>query len=283
MKLNISNWKLPNDISLADPRFHEPRPIDILFDAELFYDLLLPDRRTRSGHPTLQKTVLGWTISGITPHATAPNANPKSFFVQDISNIECNMNRFWEVEPVESTFMTLEQRACEQHFITNTTQQEDGRFLVKFPLKKEPNELCTSRRLAEHRLLSLERRLDKDPELKNQYHDFMKDYEITGHMTPVHSQKGTETICYYLPHHPVFKESSTTTKTRVVFDGGAKTSTGLSLNDILQVGPTVQEDLYSLVLRFRTRQICFIADITQMYRQVNIHPQDRNLQRILWR
>jgi hypothetical protein len=41
------------------------------------------------------------------------------------------------------------------------------------------------------------------------------------------------------------KETNSTTKTRVVFDGGAKTSNGLSLSDILQVGPTVQPDLYS--------------------------------------
>src|SRR5215475_4177927 len=102
-------------------------------------------------------------------------------------------------------------------------------------------------------------------------------------MEPAHPQLERNTVCYYLPHHPVFKETSITTKTRVVCDSGAQTSTGLSLNDILQVGPTIQEDLYSLVLRFRTHQVCFTADIAQMYRQVNINPQDRNLQRILWR
>jgi hypothetical protein len=100
-------------------------------------------------------------------------------------------------------------------------------------------------------------------------------------MEPVTSSN-KKTPCYYLPHHTVFKESSSTTKTRVVFDGGAKSSTGLSLNDI-QVGPTVQQDLYSIVLRFRTHQVCFTADIAKMYRQITIHPQDRDLQRILWR
>jgi hypothetical protein len=61
----------------------------------------------------------------------------------------------------------------------------------------------------------------------------MKEYEELGHMEPVTSQEGKNT-CYYLPHHPVFKETSSTTKTRVVFDGGAKTSNGLSLNDMIQ-------------------------------------------------
>jgi len=110
----------------------------------------------------------------------------------------------------------------------------------------------------------------------------MKEYEELGHMQPVKYQEGKST-CYYLPHHPVFKETSCTTKTGVVFDGGAKTSNGMSLNDILQVGATVQQDLYSIVLRFRTHQVCFTADIAKMYRQIVVHPQDRDLQRILWR
>jgi len=110
----------------------------------------------------------------------------------------------------------------------------------------------------------------------------MKEYEELGHMEPVKSQEGKQ-ACYFLPHHPVFKETSTTTKTRVVFDESARTSNGLSLNNILQVGPTVQQDLYSIVQRFRTHQVCFTADIAKMYRQINVHPQDQDLQRILWR
>jgi hypothetical protein len=35
----------------------------------------------------------------------------------------------------------------------------------------------------------------------------MKEYEELGHMEPVTSQEGKGT-CYYLPHHPVFKETS---------------------------------------------------------------------------
>jgi hypothetical protein len=110
----------------------------------------------------------------------------------------------------------------------------------------------------------------------------MKEYEELGHMEPVISQEG-KSICYYLPHYPVFKETSFTAKTRVVFDGGAKTSNRLSLNDILQVGATVKQELYSIILRFRTHQVCFTADIAKMYRQTVVHPHDRDLQKIRWR
>jgi len=143
----------------------------------------------------------------------------------------------------------------------------------------DPKQLGSSRLSAERRLHAIERRLEKHPNLKVQYHKFMKEYEELGHMK---SQEPKQ-LCYFLPHHAVIKNTSTTTKTRVVFDGSAKTSNGLSLNDILQVGPTVQPDLYSTVLRFRTHQVCFTADITKMYRQISVHPLDRALQRILWR
>jgi hypothetical protein len=283
-RLNITKWKIPTDIQLADSGFHEPGPIDILIGAELFYELLLPKRRTKHGHPVLQETVLGWTVAGMTPVNNSPHVKPQSFFIQDTTCLETNLNRFWEVDTeVEPTSMTTEQLECEKHFTSHTIQQPDGRFMVRLPLKTQPTELGTSRRMAENRLLAIERRLDKDPELKKHYHNFMKDYEAAGHMKPAQPQAGNNTVCYYLPHHPVFKSSSTTTKTRVVFDGGARTSSGLSLNDILQVGPTIQEDLYSIVLRFRTHQVCYTADISQMYRQISMNPLDRDLQRILWR
>lgn len=57
----------------------------------------------------------------------------------------------------------------------------------------------------------------------------------------------------------------------------------MSLNDILAVGPTIQEDLFSILGRFRNHQYVFTADIAKMYRQKNIEENDRNMQLIIWR
>ncbi|XP_033218088.1 uncharacterized protein LOC117173557 [Belonocnema kinseyi] len=112
----------------------------------------------------------------------------------------------------------------------------------------------------------------------------MKEYKELGQMRAVNGEslQGHE-IKYYLPHHAVLRPESTTTKLRVVFDGSAKSTSGQSLNDILLIGPTVQQDLLSLVLRFRLHRIGITADIEKMYRQVWIHPEHRSLQCILWR
>jgi hypothetical protein len=108
----------------------------------------------------------------------------------------------------------------------------------------------------------------------------MTEYELLGHMSEV---KIDNRDGYYLPHHPVFKEDSTTTKLRVVFDGSAKTSSGLSLNDVQMVGPPLQNDLFNILLRFRQHQFVIKADIEKMYRQVLIEDNQKQYQKIFSR
>ena len=86
----------------------------------------------------------------------------------------------------------------------------------------------------------------------------------------------------YLPHHAVIKTSSETTKVRVVFDASAKTTTNISLNQVLLVGPTIQNTIFEQILRFRVPAYVITADIEKMYRQVVVHPEDRKFQKIFW-
>lgn len=55
------------------------------------------------------------------------------------------------------------------------------------------------------------------------------------------------------------------------------------MNDQLLIGPTIQNDLLTIILNFRKYEIGMSADVEKMYRQVLIHPDDRRFQRILWR
>ena len=88
---------------------------------------------------------------------------------------------------------------------------------------------------------------------------------------------------YYMPMHSVTKRSSTSTKLRVVFDGSAATSTGVSLNKMLLPGPTIQPTLGNTLLKFRTYPVALSADIAKMYRGVKLAPSDKNLHRFIWR
>ncbi|GBN71991.1 hypothetical protein AVEN_259445-1 [Araneus ventricosus] len=87
----------------------------------------------------------------------------------------------------------------------------------------------------------------------------------------------------YLPHHGVYNPLKSSTKLRVVFNGSASTSNGVSLHQIQLNGGTVQQDLFSIMIRFRKHEFVITADVRMMYRQILIHPDERDLQRIMWK
>ena len=79
----------------------------------------------------------------------------------------------------------------------------------------------------------------------------MQEYFDMQHAVPVPAVdlEKPESEVFYLPMHAV-KESSTTTKIQAVFDASAKPSSGVSLNDLLLVEPTVHPLLPDVLLRF---------------------------------
>lgn len=111
----------------------------------------------------------------------------------------------------------------------------------------------------------------------------MSDYEQLIHMERVeHCGEEDDDVGYFIPHHPVIKDNDVN-KIRVVFDASMRTDIGRSLNNISIIGPTVQQELFCIMLRFRTHIVVFMADIKKMYRQVMVTENQRNLQKILCR
>lgn len=286
--VDISQLNIPSNLILADPSFNEPGPIDILIGADYFWDLLSVGQiKLGSNLPTMQKTQFGWVISGkFIPKGHISESISCNFSALEIEeSLENQLLKFWELEEVSPppTFSSdSDEVICEELFVSSTVRQTDGRFIVDLPLKHSPSVLGNSLENATKRFLSLERKLNRNPQLKAEYSKFLREYETLKHMTKL-DYINTEQLHYYLPHHCVIKEDSTTTKLRVVFDASAKTSSNISLNDILRIGPTIQEDLFSIVLRARKHNILLTADIAKMYRQVLINVDQRPLQLILWR
>lgn len=106
----------------------------------------------------------------------------------------------------------------------------------------------------------------------------MQEYIDLGYM--IHVSDDHESG-YYMPHHSVIQTSGITTKVRVVFDASAKSDKGISLNEVLLTGPTIQDNLFTILLRFRTHVYAMTSDIAQMYRQICVHPDHHTFQRIL--
>ncbi|XP_065354778.1 uncharacterized protein LOC135949214 [Calliphora vicina] len=267
-----------NNLHLADPEYFKKNKIDIIIGADVFAHCILEGKVTHpSGSPIALNTIFGWIIMGNV------NEVQQSTFVAHIySDLDMQLQKFWDTGYCQhpTKHLSQEEEMAERHYTENVERQEDGKYMVRLPFKSSPVELGESKCSALKRLESMERKFARNPEHKEEFHKFMEEYERLEHMQLA---PNGEKQAYYMPHHAVLKPSSTTTKLRVVFDASCKTSNNLSLNDQLLVGPTVQNDLYTILLKFRKFEIGFTADIGKMYRQVTIHPADRQFQTILWR
>ncbi|XP_018397730.1 PREDICTED: uncharacterized protein LOC108775780 [Cyphomyrmex costatus] len=284
--LKRNAFEIPANLELADPQFHVSSEIDVLIGAEHFWSLLcIGQIKATPSHPTLQKTRFGWILAGRL-HTAPKAASHVHSLHASISNKQLHeqLSRFWDVENISavSNHYTSEEAHCERHFLENMTRTDQGKFIVKLPFKEsEPDAFVNSREIALKRLGGIERRLSRDSELKTRYSQFINEYNTLGHMKLI-SDPPEDPKSFYLPHHCIVKAPAAN-KFRVVFDASAKDAAGISLNDTLMVGPTVQQDLFTILLRFRTHRFAFSADIVKMYRQILVHPSQTRYQRILWR
>ena len=73
-----------------------------------------------------------------------------------------------------------------------------------------------------------------------------------------------------------------TTKVRVVFDGSAQQN-GKSLNSESLPGPKLQSDIVDILVRFTKEPVALAGDVSQMYHQILLRPEDRALHRFLHR
>ncbi|XP_058817717.1 uncharacterized protein LOC131681029 [Topomyia yanbarensis] len=288
--VSITDWRIPKDLFLADPTFNKSQPIDVVLGAKHFYSFFPNAARIQlhGNLPLLVDSVFGWIVAGsadlVSPKIN-PSSNSSSLVCVSMVSLEETLERFWKIEELTTKDnYSVEERRCETLYQSTVSRNPDGRYIVRLPRKPDFDDMLgESKANALRRFEYLERRLERNSELKVEYHRFMQEYIDLGHMQPskLTETKGAKSL--YLPHHPVIKEASTTTKVRLVFDGSAKTSTGFSLNDALCVGPVVQDELLTTILRFRTHPIALVGDIAKMYRQVLVHPDDVPLQRIFWR
>ncbi|XP_036317581.1 uncharacterized protein LOC118732558, partial [Rhagoletis pomonella] len=245
--IDVSSWNLPANINLADEHFHKSQGVDLLLGTDCFFN----------------KTLLGWIVAGkynsptvitasISPSLTSSLATSCSVSDTSLTNgpasinvascllsceeiIQQQLERLWQIDntTINASTLTDEQAACEAFFVKTVDRDATGRVIVQLPFKNDVAVLGTSYGTALRRFISLERRLQSQPEVKSQYVDFMQEYEALGHMTKLENVD-LSSPHFYIPHHCVLRPTTTTTKLRVVFDASCRTSTQKSLNDILQ-------------------------------------------------
>lgn len=266
---------IPQRFKLADESFFQGGDVDMIVGAELFYQLMcVGQHRLGKDLPILQKTRLGWVVSGGFTNANKTYRVRCNFITAQFQGgLSLNENES-RMEFSNDDFIQ-----CEEIFKTHT-RNSDGNFVVDLPLKLPISSLGQSRSIVYRRFKVLESKFLRDPEYKQKYVQVMRELIDSGHM--IKSDSPAES-CNYLSHHAVINPHKITTPLRVVFDASLQTSTGKSLNDIQYKGTIKQDDLANILLRFRSYKYVINADIEKMYRMIYINPLQQHLQCILWR
>lgn len=279
--VDVSKLNIPSTIALADPTFNIAAEVDMILGGDCFWKLLCAEQMNLNG-PTLKKTKLGWVVGGpLYPSNVEHRRNTTHCHFLE-SQLSKEVEKFWELKNIPTTRrFSLEEQHCEEHFLATTMRYKSGKFITALPLKDDSNLLGDSYACAKSRLLSQERKFIKNESFEHQHKNFIQEYETLGHM--VESTVKPEDTSYILPHNGVYNVNSITTKLRIVFDGSAETTSGVSLNDLQMLGPTLQSDLFSILVRFRLHPYVVFADIEKMYRMIWIREEDRKLKQILWR
>ena len=295
VQINSSLSHVKN-ITLADPRYMDLAPIDLLLDIVVNSSIVEAGvLRGGPGEPVATNSSLGWLLSVrvLTEEGDFDcdriELHLVSFHVSEEVQLIDLVQRFWlqEKSPSVNSF-SPEERMCDEHYEKSHSRDADGRYVVRLPFKDlelPQRALGDSYGTAVQMLRRMETRFKSNPDFRRLYMEFMQDYIDQGHATllPESTLDRYDSGRYFLPHHGVLKPSSSTTKLRTVFNGSSKTTNGVSLNDLLCTGPNLLPELPDLICSWRRYKIAFVADIKQMFRQIVVDARDRRFQTIVWR
>ena len=210
------------------------------------------------------------------------------------SNYKCPKCRSCEDCVKGSGFerISIKQEA-EQELIKQSVDVniEAGRAMAKLPFKvSNPEEyLANNTNIAHKRLQNVCRKYFQDEKIKKQVLDAFEKLRSRGHIklyedlnrdqrTKLESKTG-----YTIPWDVVWKETSLSTPARTVYDASSKTSTGLSLNDVLATGIPDLVRLLDILLDWHIGPAAFVGDVSQFYCSIGMEEESWPYQKLLLR
>lgn len=160
----------------------------------------------------------------------------------EFDNLGELLQRFWRIEELHDNEnqITTEQEEAEKLFVQTHYRNTHGRYVVNIPLRSNALPIGDTRVIALRRFHQLERKLQRDEQLRERYITFMREYEQLGHMT-IATRPPKPGYVVYIPHHAVQK------KFRVVFDASCKNADGISFNKMHMDCPKMQLDLHDII------------------------------------
>ncbi|XP_077265245.1 uncharacterized protein LOC143899116 [Temnothorax americanus] len=215
-------WPHLTKLTLADPDFLTPRPVDIIIEADSYGQIIKSNIIKQDPLMLIaQLSIFVWLVFGPVDTSSSASAAVHHASIQEredaLDELLSNFCTQEEVPASNNHDLTSDEQRCEEYFKTTVSRDSTGRYTVRIPLKSSPDTLGDSYHTAHRCLQGLIKRFSQDHNYRRRYHQFMTEYRELNHMTEV-SPVSSQHTQYYLPHHGVLRPDSATTKLRVVFN-----------------------------------------------------------------
>ena len=224
------------------------------------------------------KSSFGWVLSGPVKTTDCQKINDDQSNAYSTGNtvnvayVTRQVEALWELDDIPNSNQTI-LPAFPISYDKNARLYEVG-LLWKGSQRPTDN-----KDQAEASAKALRRRLEKNGAIDDYENVLMKEYQD---LNAIEKEDQPHKEGYYMPHHAVIREAASTTKIRVVFNASSAKKGKMSLNGVLDAGPSLLPDLPGLLLRFREYQCAVQADIRKAFFMIAIRPEDRQFLRFVW-
>ena len=262
-------------------------PIDLLIGIN--YPRFHTGEMKVKGNLVARNSPIGWVVFGCNAECIMPD-------IKQILHIRVappvDLTSFWSTESMgvaispctcKETQIPPAERAVLKE-IEESCQKQDGKWIMKYPWKKNPQSLPNNYPQVLKKLESTERRLTNQPEYASSYNEQIQEMEQLGFARKL-TQKEVEEWkgpVHYISHHAIIRPEKKSTPVRIVFNSSASFN-GKCLNDYWHKGPDLLNNLFGVLLRFRENAVAVFGDIAKMYHMIGITPPDQHVHRFLWR
>jgi len=282
-------------------------------------------KRGPQGTPCAIETPLGWSLLGPSLSPSKLSNWTVNFIDKGKQPIEAMVENMWASEFDPGTSMLDAPTSGEDHAAYDTLKSSvcvsDGHYQLPLLWKiGYSNQLSNNLDMAQRRLISLKRRLEKINELKSKYTDIINTYLAKGYARPVPqsetnadtylakgytrpvpnqkltqtptlpkvtpdqfpNQKPTQTLWVMFGIYLTIQYLMQTNRERWRLSSTAAKYNRLSMNDTLMKGPYLTNNLTGVLTQFRKERFTLVADIEAMFYQVRVDSAHVDSFRFLW-
>ena len=217
-----------------------------------------------------------------------PNCNEEC--VQAYRELKNNMKRIWDLETEDE----MRKLANTYYPAVRSQKQLEAEAALLRQLEQLPNNQYQTGLMwsGDHRpksnwgearraFLAWEKRMENDAKLREAFHMAVRSWMEKDFIQKTNGNISENNEQYFLTCFMVLKEDQPIEKGRLVVNG-ARVFGGKCLNDYLETGPNLMNDLADILLRIRRQKWVVCCDMQNMFLNIKVSPKDRKFLRLFY-